>query len=72
MFGKIVGAFIGKRIGERYGSGTKGAIAGALAPMVARRMMGPLGLAVAGGYVAKKVYDRSRRPRSGFTPSINQ
>lgn len=62
MIGKIIGAAIGERIGARYGSGVKGAIAGAVAPAVARRLMGPLGLALAGGYVAKKIID-SRRDR---------
>jgi hypothetical protein len=71
MIGKILSAAIGKRIGERYGTGARGALVGALAPAIARRMFGPLGLAVAGGYAAKKYYDhrRSRRVPSGrFTP----
>jgi hypothetical protein len=66
MIGKIAGAFLGKKIAERYGSGGRGMIMGALAPALARRAFGPLGLALAGGYVAKKVYDerkrRTRRP----------
>ena len=66
MFGKIAGAIIGKRIADRYGSGGRGMIIGALAPALARRAFGPLGLALAGGYVAKKVYDgRKRRSRAG-------
>jgi hypothetical protein len=65
MFGKIAGAFIGKKIADRYGTGGRGMIIGALAPAVARRAFGPLGLALAGGYVAKKIYDgRKRRTRS--------
>lgn len=60
MIGKIVGAVIGKRIADRYGSGGRGMIYGALAPAIARRAFGPLGLVVAGGYVAKKIYDRNR------------
>jgi hypothetical protein len=64
MFGKIAGAFIGNKIASRYGTGGRGMIIGALAPFVARRAFGPLGLALAGGYVAKKVYDgRKRRTR---------
>lgn len=65
MIGKIAGAMIGKRIAGRYGSGGRGMLIGALAPMVMRRMFGPLGLALAGGYAAKKYYD-SRRTR-GFS-----
>ncbi len=64
MIGKIAGAFIGKRIADRYGTGGRGMIYGALAPALARRAFGPLGLMLAGGYVAKKVYDgRKRRSR---------
>jgi len=61
MFGKIAGAIIGKKIADRYGTGGRGMIIGAVAPVLARRAFGPLGLALAGGYVAKKVYDRNKR-----------
>ena len=65
MIGKIAGALIGKKIADRYGTGGRGMLLGALAPAIARRAFGPLGLALAGGYVAKKAYDRSkRRPRA--------
>ena len=57
MIGKIIGAAIGKRVAGRYGNGTKGMIIGALVPMVARRALGPLGLAIGGGYLAKKYFD---------------
>ncbi|HEX8534136.1 MAG TPA: hypothetical protein VF662_08215 [Allosphingosinicella sp.] len=67
MLGRIAGAVIGKRIADRYGSGGRGMIIGALAPALARRAFGPLGLALAGGYVAKKVYDnRKRRTRDTY------
>jgi hypothetical protein len=62
MIGKIVGAVVGKRIAERHGDGLKGAVLGAAAPAIAKRLFGPLGLVIAGGYVAKKIYD-SRRDR---------
>ena len=65
MIGKIAGAFIGNKIASRYGTGGKGAVIGALAPMVARRAFGPLGLALAGGYAAKKFYD-SRKLRKDY------
>lgn len=66
MIGKIIGAAIGRRVASRYNSGGRGLIIGALAPVVARRAFGPLGLAIGGGYLAKKLYDRSkRRTRSG-------
>ncbi len=60
MLGKIAGAVIGNKIASRYGTGGRGMIAGALAPVLVRRAFGPLGLVLAGGYLAKKVYDRSR------------
>ena len=63
MFGKLFGAFVGKRIAERHGSGATGVLIGALAPVVARRLAGPLGLALAGGYAAKKYYDHRKASR---------
>jgi hypothetical protein len=56
MIGKMIGAAVGRKVAGRYG-GTKGMLLGFLAPVVAKRMFGPLGLAIAGGYVAKKYYD---------------
>lgn len=70
MIGKIAGAVIGNKLASRYGSGTRGAIAGAIVPMVMRRAFGPLGLALAGGYAAKKLYDaqkNKRRPADRYT-----
>ncbi len=64
MIGKIIGAALGKRVADRYGSGGKGMIIGALAPVVARRAFGPLGLVIGGGYLAKKVYDSRKRQRA--------
>ena len=64
MIGKIIGAAIGRRVAGRYGGG-KGMILGALAPVIARRAMGPLGLALAGGWAAKKYYD-TRKLRTGY------
>jgi hypothetical protein len=66
MIGKIIGAAIGKKIAGRN-EGTKGLILGALAPVVARRAFGPLGLAIGGGYLAKKYFD-SRRARGAYRP----
>jgi hypothetical protein len=62
MFGKIAGAYIGNKVAGRYNSGGRGLIIGALAPILVRRAFGPLGLVLAGGYVAKKLYDRNKRP----------
>lgn len=62
MFGKLVGAAVGRRIAGRN-SGGKGLLLGMLAPAIARRAFGPLGLALAGGYVAKRVWDRRQAAR---------
>lgn len=66
MLGKIFGAVVGERIARRYGTGAKGALIGAAIPVVARRLFGPLGPVLAGGYAAKKYYDhrkaRTQRP----------
>ncbi len=60
MLGKIAGAFIGSRVAGRH-SGAKGALLGAGIAAVARRGLGPLGLVLALGYGAKKLYDRRGR-----------
>ena len=66
MIGKLFSVAIARRMagGDRIG---KGLLVGALAPAIARRAFGPLGLAVAGGYVAKKVWDRRNRGRTTGT-----
>ena len=64
MIRSLIGAAVGKRIAGRYGSGARGALIGAVAPAVIRRAFGPLGIAVAGGYAAKKLLDR-RKARQG-------
>jgi hypothetical protein len=63
MIGKIVGAAVGRRLAGRY-EGGRGMLIGALAPMLVKRAFGPLGLALAGGYVAKKAWDRRQRRRT--------
>jgi hypothetical protein len=68
MIGKIIGAAIGERVARRSGGGARGALIGAMAPAIARRLFGPLGLALAGGYAAKKYYD-SRKARPPQNPS---
>jgi len=63
MIGRIVGALVGREIDRRDGSGgLKGAAIGAVAADALRRM-GPLGMLLGGGYVAKKAYDRRRDRR---------
>lgn len=63
MIGRIVGALVGRELDRRDGSGgLRGAAMGALAAGALRRM-GPLGLVIGGGYVAKKAFDRRREAR---------
>jgi uncharacterized membrane protein YebE (DUF533 family) len=69
MLGKILGGYVGHRMATRNGNnggGLKGALLGAGIGMVARRGLGPLGLLLGGGYVAKKVLDRRRTRREGY------
>ncbi len=63
MIGKIIGALVGREMDRRDGSGgMKGAAMGAIVGGGLRRM-GPLGMLLGGGYVAKKAFDRRRASR---------
>lgn len=64
MLGKLFGGYVGQRIAGRN-SGARGAILGALAPSIARRAFGPLGLALGAGYLGKKWYDSRKARRAG-------
>ncbi len=60
MIGRIIGALVGRQIDRRDGTGgAKGAAMGWVAGSALRRM-GPLGMILGGGYVAKKAYDRRK------------
>lgn len=60
MIGRVVGALVGRELDRRDGSGgAKGAALGYVVAGALRRM-GPLGLVLGGGYVAKKAYDRRK------------
>lgn len=60
MLGKIAGAMIGRRLASRN-SGLRGAALGYGVAALARRGLGPLGLALGLGWAAKKVYDKRGR-----------
>ncbi|WP_343520544.1 hypothetical protein [Sphingomonas sp.] len=65
MIGKVIGALVGREIDRRDGEGgAKGAALGWLAAGAMKRL-GPIGLALGGAYVAKKVYDRRKASRRG-------
>ena len=72
MLGRFAGAMIGKRIAGRN-SGATGAIVGYGLAAIARRGLGPLGLALGLGWGAKKLYERRKRSTptypSSATPS---
>ena len=68
MIGKLAGAWLGKRIAGRN-SGTKGALLGYGAAALARRGLGPLGLAIGLGWGAKKLMERRRARRAARYPS---
>jgi hypothetical protein len=59
MLGRILGAIAGEKLAGRN-RGAQGALIGAAIPMIARRGLGPLGLVLGAGWVAKKLYDRRR------------
>ena len=65
MLVKILGALAGKKIAGPNQKMT-GALVGAAIPAIARRGLGPLGLALAAGWGAKKLIER-RRARRGRT-----
>ncbi len=69
MIGKILGALAGRRLAGRN-SGASGALIGAAIPMIARRGLGPLGLALGAGWAAKKLYDRRGR-RAPVAPRVD-
>ena len=68
MIRTILGALVGAELDKRDGSdGAKGALIGALATRAVTRM-GPLGMALGAGYVAKKAYDRRKARKASVTP----
>jgi hypothetical protein len=61
VIGKLLGAWVGNRIDRRDGEGgVKGAILGTIAVGALRRA-GPIGLAIGGVYLAKRMLDRRTR-----------
>ena len=67
MFGKLIGALIGSKVaGSR--SSAKGALIGAGVAAIARRGLGPLGLALGAGWAAKKIYEKRQARRAPNFP----
>lgn len=70
MIRTLLGALVGREIDRRDGAGgAKGALIGAIATRAVTRM-GPLGLLLGGGYVAKKAYDRRKEAKRGLPPRV--
>lgn len=63
MLARLIGALAGEKIA---GSNQKltGALVGAAIPAIARRGMGPLGLALGGAWLARKAYGRYQARRA--------
>lgn len=68
MFAKLVTAEIGRRLAGRH-NGVKGALLGAAAPWLLRRAFTPIGAAIIGGVIAKKVYDSRKERERVQTPA---
>ncbi|RIX29202.1 hypothetical protein [Sphingomonas edaphi] len=71
MLAKILGAIAGEKIAGRNQKVT-GALVGAAIPVIARRGLGPLGLALAAGWGAKKLIDRSRGLKAAASRQRNR
>ena len=67
MLGKLAGAFIGNKVAGRH-EGTKAALIGLGLAAIARRGLGPLGLALGAGWAAKKLYDKRQAGRAPVYP----
>ncbi|MBX7533073.1 hypothetical protein K3165_09080 [Qipengyuania sp. 1XM1-15A] len=70
MIGKVIGAFVGDKLAKQTSGlgGAGGAALGVVAASVLRRMSLPAMLALgAGGYVAKKVFEKKSSEPSGTT-----
>lgn len=69
MVKNIITAVAGKKVAEKMGGGTLGMAAATALPFIARRGLGPLGLALGAGWAAKKLYDKRQAARTPTYPS---
>ena len=63
MIGKILSAAVGRKLAGRDSKG-EGTMVGFLAPAIAKRVVAPIGLAFAGGYLAWKLWDWTKEMRA--------
>jgi hypothetical protein len=71
MLAKILGAIAGEKIAGPNNKVT-GALVGAAVPVIAKRGLGTLGIALAAGWGAKKLIDRSRGRKAAEARARNQ
>ena len=71
MLGKILGAIAGEKIAGRNNK-VAGALVGAAVPVIAKRGVGTLGLALVAGWAAKKLIDRSRGRKAAEARARNR
>ena len=64
MLRPIITAIGGKKVAERLGGGAVGAAAAAALPFIAKRGLGPLGVALTAGWAAGKYLDWRREKRA--------
>lgn len=69
MVRNIITAVAGRKVAEKLGGGAIGAAAATALPFIAKRGLGPLGLALGAGWVAKKIYDKRQRAKDPVYPS---
>lgn len=62
MLAKILGAIAGEKMAGRNNK-LSGALIGAAVPVIARRGLAPLGIALAAGWGVKKLIERQRNRR---------
>ncbi|WP_265571388.1 hypothetical protein [Sphingomicrobium nitratireducens] len=60
MLKNIITAVAGRRVAEQLGGGAIGAAAATALPFIAKRGLGPLGVALTAGWAAKKYMDYRR------------
>ena len=63
MIGKILSAAVGRKLAGPDNKG-EGTMAGFVAPAIAKRVVAPIGLAFAGGYLAWKLWDWTKDRRA--------
>ncbi len=71
MLAQILGAIAGEKIAGPNNKLT-GALVGAAVPVIAKRGLGPLAIALAAGWGAKRLIDRSRARKSSEARAGNR